>query len=122
MTPPAACLTALIRAIGQDCAATRRAPPILTLNIVFGALNVRVRFCSNNTARATRNADGARPAAAPTVPTAEPIRDGLCFGARLRDGRSHGTRTSCSDGSSDSVRIAIRRAETPSSSAWWAFE
>lgn len=122
VTPPAACLTALMRSMAQDWAATRRAPPILTLNMVFGALNVRVRFSSNNTARATLKADGARPAAAPTVSNAEPTNDEPCLGARLRDGRSHGTRTSVSAGSSDRVRIVIRSADTPSSSAWWTFE
>ena len=46
---PEASLTATTRLIGQDCAAQRRAPPIGTLNIVFGA-------CIGRTTSPSRNA------------------------------------------------------------------
>jgi hypothetical protein len=113
VAPSAACLIALIRVSGHDCAATRRAPPILTLNMVFGALKVLVSSCSSKAARATLKVDGASPNAAPAAPSAEPINEEDAA-SRLRDGRSHGTRMSTSVGSSDSVRMVIRSADTPS--------
>ena len=50
---PVADLMARIRSSGHDCAATRRAPPIGTLNIVFGARNGSVRLLLESAALAT---------------------------------------------------------------------
>ena len=57
-----------MRASGHDCAATRRAPPIGTLNIVLGARNGSVSCCSSSAALATDSVEGARAATDPTVP------------------------------------------------------
>ena len=104
---PAADLIARMRARGHDCAATRRAPPIGTLNIVLGARNGRVSCCSSSAARATDSADGANEATAPTAPVIDcrvdrdaSARLSLCFGPSV-----HGTRTSRSSGSVDIDRI-----------------
>src|SRR6476661_1606895 len=98
---PAADLTARKRASGHDCAATRRAPPIGTLNIVFGARNGRVNCCSNSAALATERVEGASEATDPTAPAID------CRGERdgpplrlVRFGPSvHGTLISRSSGS-----------------------
>src|SRR5262245_36833844 len=107
---PAADLMARIRASGHDCAATRRAPPIGTLNIVLGARNGRVNCWSKSAALATESVDGASEATDPTAPVivcrADP--DGP-ESALLRFGPIvHGTRISRSSGSGDIDRIMRR--------------
>jgi hypothetical protein len=119
---PAADLTALMRSNDQDCAATRRAPPIRTLNIVRGARKGRVSCCSSSAARASFSVDGANANADPAVRPACSIKEGrlpdvLCSrGARLQ-----GTRSSSSDGSEAKARCSNRIAETPSMREWWNF-
>src|ERR1700760_462810 len=93
---PAADLTARMRASGHDCAATRRAPPIGTLNIVFGARNGRVSCCFNSAALATDSVEGANEATEPTAPVTRCSTDGDSPDPLpLRLGPSvHGTRIS----------------------------
>src|SRR6202000_1995675 len=90
---PAARLTLLIRSTGQDCAAQRRAPPILTLSMVRGAPNGSVSCCSNRAARASDTVDGASAARDPAVRVRALNGDGG-VDLRLRLGRLHGARTS----------------------------
>src|SRR5215212_11662377 len=90
---PAADLIARIRASGHDCAATRRAPPIGTLNIVLGARNGRVSCCSTSAARATDTVEGASEASDPTAPVTvcSADRDSPVPSLLLRFGcRAHG--------------------------------
>src|SRR4029453_10247456 len=98
---PAADLTARICASGHDCAATRRAPPIDTLNIVLGARNGRVNCCSTSAALATASVDGASDATDPTAPVIVCRADlDSAESLFLRLAPSvHGTRTSRSSGS-----------------------
>src|SRR2546423_14491711 len=118
---PAADLMARMRASDHDCAATRRAPPIGTLNTVLGARNGRVNCCSSRAALATDSVEGASETTDPTAPVI------VCRADRdpaesllLRFGLSvHGTRISRSSGSGDIDRNVRRCAEIPSSSAWW---
>src|SRR6185437_8697361 len=98
---PAADLMARNRASGHDWAATRRAPPMGTLNIVLGARNGRVSCCSTSAALATDSVDGASEATEPTASVIDcrvdrdsPLFLVLCFGPSV-----HGTRTSRSSGS-----------------------
>jgi hypothetical protein len=62
---PAADLTARSRSIAQDCAATRRAPPIGTLNIVRGAPYGSCSCCSSSAERASDSVEGASAATDP---------------------------------------------------------
>ncbi len=110
-----------MRASGHDCAATRRAPPIGTLNIVLGARNGSVSCCSISAALATESVDGARAASEPTVPVIDCSADRdwpsslfFCFGPNV-----HGTRISRSSGSVVIDRMVRRCADTPSSNEWW---
>ena len=107
---PAADLMARIRASGHDCAATRRAPPIGTLNIVFGARNGSVSCCSKSAALATESPEGASEAIDPTAPVIDCSADrDSSESLLLRFGPSvHGTRISRSSGSGVIDRI-IRR-------------
>ena len=93
---PAADLTRLNRSSGQDCAANRRAPPILTLNIVLGAANGRVNCCLTSAALAIFSVDGPRPIIDPTVEPTESVTlshsDGLGPSGLLRLPRRQGPR------------------------------
>src|SRR5690242_8721653 len=93
---PAADLMARMRASGHDCAATRRAPPIGTLNMVLGARNGNVNCCSNSAALATESVDGASEATDPTTPVIDCRADrDSPESLLLRFGPSvHGTRVS----------------------------
>src|SRR2546423_14414556 len=64
---PAADLIAGMRASDHDCAATRRAPPIGTLNTVLCARNGRVNCCSSSAALATDRVEGASEASDPNA-------------------------------------------------------
>src|SRR5881275_2971816 len=80
---PAADLIARMRASDHDCAATRRAPPIGTLNTVLGARNGKVNCCSSSAARATDSADGASEARDPTAPVIDCRADPACVESLL---------------------------------------
>ena len=115
---PAACLIAITRSIGQDCAAQRRAPPIGTLKIVLGAPNGNVNCCSIRPLRASLKADGPSPAMDSAILARSPSRDDPGF--FLPTGRSlvpQETRNSWSSGSVDIERRIMRIALTPSTSA-----
>ena len=87
MVVPEAALTLRIRSSDHDCAATRRAPPIGTFNMVRGAPKGRVNCCSSNAARANASVDGASAATDPTVRVIICSRDGLSASAGLALGR-----------------------------------
>src|SRR6202522_1440284 len=92
-----------MRSTDHDCAAHRRAPPILTFNMVRGAPNGNVSCCSKNAARASLTVDGPSAAMDPAVFTSELNGDeGLDL--RLRLGKLQIARSSCSSGSRSEER------------------
>ncbi|SIN44025.1 Uncharacterised protein [Mycobacteroides abscessus subsp. abscessus] len=90
--PPKALPASLIRAIDQVCAANRRAPPIETFSIVCGAESGLTSWGSESALT-------------------------MLLLARLLAG-AHTAWQSRASGSSDSERIIIRKAPTPSITAW----
>src|SRR5581483_11068485 len=93
---PAALLTLKTRSSDQDWAAQRRAPPILTLNIVCGAVIGSVSCCSNSAARASFTVEGASPTTDPAVLARAPNGDEPPDFGRGRRGSVHIARTSVS--------------------------
>src|SRR6201995_2071956 len=117
---PAAALMLLSRSMPHDWAATRRAPPIGTLNMVRGAANGRVSCCSTSAARASDHVEGANAAIDPTVSRNVCNRDLTTeLLAFLRRGSDQIGRNSGSSGSVDSARCISLRADTPSINEWW---
>ena len=119
---PAATLMLLSRSIPHDWAATRRAPPMGTFSMVFGAANGNVNCCSTSAARASDNVEGPNAATDPTVCLKACHSDRSDeHAAYAFSGRSQILPVAARDypDHADKLRCISRNAETPSINEWW---